>query len=118
LSSGAAERNLEAATLPGDIMALTTLKITTKTLRMKTLFVLLVNVLGLFAAALEMANDPRLSASESAFACKEWAAGRKSEIGYDIYAMDKSKWVGYVSLLDPQLNNLLRSPNGCRTGSS
>jgi hypothetical protein len=110
LSSGAAERNLEAATLPGHTMAL-------KTLKMTTLFVLLVNVLGLFAAALEMAPDPRLSASEIAFACREWAAGQKSEIGYEIYTMDKSKWVGYVSLLDPQLSDLLHSPDGCRTGS-
>jgi len=88
-----------------------------KTLKITTLFVLLLNVLGLFAAALEMAKDPRLSASETTFACREWAAGRKSEIGYEIYAMDKSKWVGYVSLLDPQLSNLLHSPDGCRTGS-
>jgi hypothetical protein len=87
------------------------------TLKMATLFVLLVNALGLCAVALEMAPEPRLSASEIAFACRQWVAGEKSEIGYEIYTMDKSKWVGYVSLLDPQLSDLLHSPDGCRTES-
>jgi hypothetical protein len=110
LSGGEAEVNSEAATLPGDTMTLKTIKTT-------TLFVLVLNALGLFAAALEMANDPRLSASEAAFACREWAAGKRSEIGDEISRRDMSKWVGYGSLLDPQLTNLLYSPDGCRTAT-